>query len=77
MLSDKEITQQIQDVIDDLQSYFLMHGGAVELLRYEDGTVFISMQGNCQGCALAGHTIKSIEDSIIKEVPQVKNVIPV
>lgn len=53
-----------------------MHGGYVALLDVQDGVVYISMNGGCQGCGMANVTLKSGIEARLKEVvPGVKEVL--
>jgi Fe/S biogenesis protein NfuA len=52
------------------------HGGSVVLVNVEGGTAYIRMQGGCQGCGLAGVTLRSgIEKEIREAVPQIAAIV--
>ena len=51
------------------------HGGRVQLIDYQNATVYLEMQGGCQGCGMAAKTMRDgIEVAIKKEFPEVKNI---
>ncbi len=51
------------------------HGGRVQLIDYQKGTLYLEMQGGCQGCGMAAQTMRDgIEVAIKKEFPDVKNI---
>lgn len=51
------------------------HGGRVQLVDYQNATLYLEMQGGCQGCGMAAKTMRDgIEVAIKKEFPEVKNI---
>jgi Fe-S cluster biogenesis protein NfuA len=78
MISDEKIIEQIEEVLEQLRPYFFLHGGNIVFKKYESGTVYVSLRGNCDGCPASGFTLKlMIEDALKKEVPQVEKVIEI
>ncbi len=76
MLTDQQITSQIEEALEDLRPYFYMHGGNIEFVRFEKGTVYVKLEGNCMGCPSSSFTLKlMVEESLKKEVPQVTEVV--
>ena len=72
------IELQIEEVLELLRPQFFMHGGDIELRHYEDGNVYVKLEGNCDGCPASNYTLKLlVESTLKKEVPQVKKVIEV
>ena len=50
-------------------------GGDIKFLKFEDGVVFVEMQGACKGCPYAMRTLKDGVERILKTyIPQVKEV---
>lgn len=44
-------------------------------MDFKDGIVFLEMTGGCQGCSMAGATMKDgIETSLRKSVPEIQEV---
>lgn len=70
------IATRIQEVLDDEVSPSLAtHGGGAVLIDFKDGIVFLELTGGCQGCSMAGATMKDgIETSIRTRVPEVQEV---
>ena len=68
------IAARIQQVLDeDVNPSLATHGGGVTLIDFKEGTVFLELTGGCQGCSMAGATLKNgIETSIRKSVPEVQ-----
>ncbi len=61
------IENQIQKVIDQfIQPYISNHGGYIQLQKFEDGLVYISMHGACDGCPSAIDTLYNGVENILK-----------
>ncbi len=43
------------------------HGGAVEMVSYEDNKLKVNMTGACQGCALAPATLHGWVEGTVKQ----------
>jgi Fe/S biogenesis protein NfuA len=55
-----------------------LHGGKAELAGIEGSTVYLRLSGGCQGCGLAGVTLKKgVEVAIKRSVPEVAEVVDV
>ena len=74
---DSEIGQKIIELIDTyVKPAVEMDGGNIQFKRYEDGKVYVIMQGSCSGCPSSSVTLKSgIEGMLQRMIPQVKEVI--
>lgn len=73
---DGRIAAKIQGVLDEVINPSLgTHGGGATLIDYKDGVVFVELTGGCQGCSMAGATLKEgIETSIRQALPEVVEV---
>ena len=77
MITTESIVEQIQEVLEQLQPYFMMHGGRIAFERFdaETGTVYVALSGSCEGCPSSGYTLTLlVEAELKKEVPQVTHV---
>lgn len=75
MLSNEQITEQIEEVLESLEPYFMMHGGQITFDRFEEGVVYVKLSGNCGGCPSSSYTLKLlVESELKKEIPQVQTV---
>jgi Fe/S biogenesis protein NfuA len=55
-----------------------LHGGKAELAGIEGTTAYLRLSGGCQGCGLAGVTLKrGVEVAIKRSVPEIADVIDV
>ena len=68
------IAAKIQQVLEeDVNPSLATHGGEAMLIDFKDGIVFLELTGGCQGCSMAGATLKDgIEISIRERVPEVR-----
>lgn len=72
------IEEQINEVFDDLRPYINAEGGNIELLKYDNGTVFIRLTGACLHCSFQDDTINDgILRTLQDKIPEVKEVINV
>jgi Fe/S biogenesis protein NfuA len=55
-----------------------LHGGKAELEGIEGATAYLRLSGGCQGCGLAGVTLKrGVEVAIKRSVPEITEVVDV
>ncbi len=67
--------EQVQAVIDEIRPLLQDHGGDIELVRIENKTVYVKLQGACAGCPGALMTMRQGVERRIKEaVPEVEAV---
>ena len=58
---------KIEAVLEEqVRPFLAMHGGGVELVKYEEGKVYLKMFGGCQGCASSSATLKDGIENILK-----------
>ncbi len=78
MKKNKDIEEKIIAVINRLQPFLINDGGNIEFIKYEDNIVYVKLLGACAHCSLIDITLKDgIEQLIINEVPEVKEVVNV
>ncbi|BCS32053.1 Fe/S biogenesis protein NfuA [Luteitalea sp. TBR-22] len=70
------IAERIQEAIEqEVNPSLATHGGESRLIDFRDGVVFLELSGGCQGCSMAGATLKDgIETSLKRRVPEVREV---
>lgn len=55
---------------DDINPMVARHGGRVDLVDVQDGTVVVRMMGGCQGCGMATVTLRQgIESALRQALP--------
>ena len=70
------LADRVQQVIDQhVNPGVAQHGGSVSLVEVRDETVFVQLNGGCQGCGLASVTLQQgIERIITEQIPEVASV---
>lgn len=70
------IATRIQQVLDEeINPSLATHGGGSKLIDFKEGIVFLELTGGCQGCSMAGATMKDgIETSLRQSIPEVQEV---
>ena len=73
---DSEELKKIKEILErDIQPAVAMDGGYIEFVSYEDGIVYLDLQGACSGCPSSSFTLKQgIEERLKQFVPEVKGV---
>ena len=76
---DAEVIGQIRELIDTrVRPAVAMDGGDIVFHHYDDGIVYLHMQGSCSGCPSSTMTLKQgIENMLRHYVPEVREVRPV
>jgi len=76
---DSEIVKQIKELLDTrVRPAVAMDGGDIIYNDFEDGVVYLKMQGACSGCPSSTATLKmGIENMLKHYIPEVQEVRPV
>lgn len=74
-----ETAKKIKEILEkDIQPAVAMDGGYIEFVSYQDGLVYLKMQGACSGCPSAAFTLKQgIEARLKQSLPEVKELIAI
>ena len=77
MRTDEEIIKDIKSVLDkNVKDNVAMHGGMINFLSYDNGTVRLEMAGACSGCAMSKPTLHEGVERMLKHyVPEVNKLI--
>jgi Fe-S cluster biogenesis protein NfuA len=77
--NDAPIVRQIKTILrNEIRPAVAMDGGDIVFDRYEDGRVFLHMQGACSGCPSSAYTLKEgIETRLRSEIPEITEVVQV
>ncbi|MCL2525448.1 MAG: NifU family protein [Coriobacteriia bacterium] len=69
----------VEEQIEKIRPRLQADGGGIELKEIQDdGTVIVELQGACRGCPMAGLTMASQVECVLKEnVPGVTKVVNV
>lgn len=71
-----DVSKEIKELLDSrIRPAVAMDGGDIVFDRFEDGVVYLHMQGSCSGCPSSSITLKSgIENMLRYYIPEVKEV---
>ena len=77
--NDSDIVKQIKELLDTrVRPAVAMDGGDIIYNDFEDGVVYLKMQGACSGCPSSTATLKmGIENMLKHYIPEVQEVRPV
>jgi len=77
--NDSDVVKQIKELLDTrVRPAVAMDGGDIIYDSFDDGIVYLQMQGACSGCPSSTATLKmGIENMLKHYVPEVKEVRPV
>ena len=75
--NNQETIRQILGLINArIRPALKQDGGDIAFVKFEEGIVYVELQGNCSGCPYAAITLKEGVEKILKTyIPQVKSVI--
>ena len=66
---------EIKKALDEIRPLLAWHKGGIDFVKFEEGVVYVKMTGMCDGCPLAGLTLKSgVEELLKTRVKEVKEV---
>lgn len=77
--SNGDIEQKIKEILDsDIRPAVAMDGGDITFEKYEDGVVYLYLQGSCSGCPSSTATLKQgIERRLKDAIPEIQEVVSV
>ncbi|MCB9991244.1 MAG: NifU family protein [Rhodospirillales bacterium] len=73
---DSEIVRQIKELLETrVNPAVAMDGGNIEFVDFDDGVVYLRMEGACAGCPSSTMTLKhGVENLLRKFIPEVERV---
>lgn len=71
--------EEVEKVIDErIRPGLMMDGGNIAIIKVEDDTVYVELEGACKGCPGAAMTLQYGVEQILKEsFPDLKGVVKV
>ena len=74
-----DIEKRIKEILDnEIRPAVAMDGGDITFEKFEDGIVYLYLQGSCSGCPSSTATLKvGIETRLRKEIPEILEVVSV
>lgn len=75
----KNLRARVMDALDSVRPYLQADGGDIELVEIsDDNKVMVKLTGACKGCPFSMQTLKGgVEQALIKEVPEIVEVVAV
>lgn len=62
-------------VLESVRPQLHSHGGDVALVRVEEGTAFVRLEGACNGCSMSSVTLRNlVEEALVQGVPAINAV---
>ena len=72
MNNNKNVQENIIEIINKIRPFLLNDGGDIEFVKYENNIVYVKMMGACSNCYMLNVTLKEgIEAAIKEEIPEV------
>lgn len=74
---DDEIIAQVKQLLEErVQPAVASHGGSVNFVSYDNGTLHLQLSGACSGCAGSTTTIKfGVENMMKHYIPEIQEVV--
>jgi Fe-S cluster biogenesis protein NfuA len=71
--------EQVEKEIDEkIRPGLMMDGGNINIVKVEDNTVYVELEGACHGCPGAAMTLQYGVERILREAfPELKGVVKV
>lgn len=67
---------QIEEALDEIRPYIESHGGGLELLDVEGGTIHVRLSGSCHGCAASAMTLRrGVEAKLRERIPWFEEIV--
>lgn len=67
-----KVKDQINEIIEKIRPFLISDGGDVEFVKFENGTAYVKMVGNCANCLYSDLTMsETIETILTSEIPEV------
>lgn len=77
-MTDQQINDKIEEVLEQIRPNIQMDGGDIEFVRYEDGVVYVRLQGACIGCPASIYTLNlGIKEKLQEYIADIREVVAV
>ena len=65
----------IFDAVEKVRQGLKTEGGDIDLIDYKDDIIYVRLTGACDGCPMAGLTVKNwVEKTLFESIPALKKV---
>jgi len=70
-----DMRRRVSEALDRVRPYLGSHGGDVDLIEIEGGTVRLAFQGSCKSCPSSAVTLElAVEDAIRAAAPEITDI---
>jgi Fe/S biogenesis protein NfuA len=71
-----QIEAGVRDLLDStVNPQIASHGGRIEVVRVDNGVLYIEMHGGCQGCSSSKYTLQyGVEQKILETFPDITSI---
>ena len=67
---------QIEEALDEIRPYIESHGGGLDLLDVDGGTIHVRLSGSCHGCAASAMTLRrGVETKLRERIPWFEEIV--
>ncbi|MBF6610096.1 NifU family protein [Chryseobacterium lacus] len=71
-----DTTSRVMAALESIRPFLNSDGGDIELVKVENSTVWVKLQGNCNGCPMSFSTMKlGVENTIRQYAPEITQVL--
>ncbi len=71
-MEEKQIEAQVKRTLEKIRPYIQRDGGDIRFVKYQDGIVYVELQGACVGCIAMDSTLTDgVEAILLEEVPDI------
>ena len=60
------MNESIEKALNEIRPMLARHLGNIELVKFEEGTVYVRLLGTCHGCPLSQLTLKAGVEELLK-----------
>ena len=72
IVTDLNSKDKTKEIIEKIRPFLINDGGDVEFVKFENGTAYVKMVGNCANCLYSDLTMsETIETILTSEIPEV------
>ena len=78
MQENSALVAQIQEVFLAVRPMVASHGGNIEFVKFEEGMVYVRLEGACVGCPSSFYTLTfGLEQMLKEKLPEVQGIMPI
>ena len=69
--------ERLEYVLDKaIRPILAAHGGTIQILGWEDGNLYVALEGRCSGCPAADFSTRQwIQEILVEQFPEIRQVV--